>query len=397
VASRGAGAGVAAAAWFATAGVLGLLIALGRPAIDGLDSWIVRWIVSCLCLLVAVRIGLGLLMQRWRKADRLFRMVAVVGRGPLAERVLRRLHAERRGEIRVAGIYDDGHGSDGFGHLVSGNINDLVQDIALRRIDEVVLAIPSADLHRSASTLLKLGAASIAVHRIIEPITFWSAPCRAQPAAKSDLVRVLEAPLRDWRGVGKAIEDRVLAALMLIPLAPVMLLIAALIKCTSPGPVLFRQVRHGLNNRLIEVLKFRTMYENKCDANAEKLTQRDDPRVTPLGAFLRATMLDELPQLINVLRGEMSIVGPRPHALRAKAGGLLYRDAVPYYDVRHRMKPGITGWAQVNGWHGTTDTVEQIEKRVEYDLQYIENWSVDLDLAIILRTLLMPLKRLRRT
>jgi exopolysaccharide biosynthesis polyprenyl glycosylphosphotransferase len=270
-----------------------------------------------------------------------------------------------------------------------------VQDIARGKIDEVVLAIPSADA-RNAAVLRKLSAAPIGVRQCVEPVSVWTGTCRTRSADKLDFVRVLEPPLRDWRGVRKAIEDRVLAGLMLIPLGPAMLVIAALVKCTSSGPALFRQVRHGLNNQLIEVLKFRTMYENKCDPNAEKLTQRDDPRVTPLGAVLRATMLDELPQLINVLRGEMSIVGPRPHALRAKAGGLLYREAVPHYDARHRMKPGITGWAQVNGWHGTTDTVEQIEKRVEYDLQYIENWSVELDLLIILRTMVMPLKRLRR-
>ena len=141
------------------------------------------------------------------------------------------------------------------------------------------------------------------------------------------------------------------------------------------------------NNRLIEVLKFRTMYSHMTDANAQQLTRRNDPRVTRIGAFLRRTSLDELPQFINVLHGEMSIVGPRPHALQAKAGPLLYQDAVKYYDARHRVKPGITGWAQVNGWRGETDTVEQIRKRVEHDLYYIEHWSIGLDLRIILRTI----------
>ena len=155
-----------------------------------------------------------------------------------------------------------------------------------------------------------------------------------------------------------------------------MLAIAMLIKLDSPGPVLFRQKRYGFNNQLIEVFKFRTMYTHMTDHNAEQLTRRNDPRITRLGAFLRRTSLDELPQFLNVLRGEMSIVGPRPHALSAKAGALLYQDAVKYYDARHRVKPGITGWAQVNGWRGETDTVEQIRKRVEHDLYYIEHWSI---------------------
>jgi exopolysaccharide biosynthesis polyprenyl glycosylphosphotransferase len=165
-----------------------------------------------------------------------------------------------------------------------------------------------------------------------------------------------------------------------------MLAIALAIKLDSPGPVFFRQKRYGFNNQLIEVLKFRTMYHSARDEKAERLTSRNDPRVTRLGAFLRRTSLDELPQFLNVLRGDMSIVGPRPHALAAKAGGLLYQEAVREYAARHRVKPGITGWAQINGWRGETETLEQIKKRVEHDLAYIENWSLLLDLKIIFRT-----------
>jgi len=161
-----------------------------------------------------------------------------------------------------------------------------------------------------------------------------------------------------------------------------------MIKLDSPGPIFFKQKRYGFNNELIEVWKFRSMYHHATDKNAEQLTRKNDPRVTRLGAFLRRTSLDELPQFINVLRGEMSIVGPRPHALSAKAGRVLYQEAIKYYDARHRVKPGITGWAQVNGWRGETETIEQIQKRVEFDLYYIENWSVWFDLKIIVRTIL---------
>jgi len=155
----------------------------------------------------------------------------------------------------------------------------------------------------------------------------------------------------------------------------------------SPGPALFRQRRVGYRGREFTLFKFRSMYTHMTDHNAAQLTRRNDPRITRLGAFLRRTSLDELPQFINVVRGEMSIVGPRPHALSAKAGTLLYQEAVKYYDARHRVKPGITGWAQVNGWRGETDTVEQIRKRVEHDLYYIEHWSILLDLKIIVRTI----------
>jgi exopolysaccharide biosynthesis polyprenyl glycosylphosphotransferase len=201
-------------------------------------------------------------------------------------------------------------------------------------------------------------------------------------------LNVIDRPLRDWRCIAKNVEDRLVAAAALALITPLLLAIALLIKLDSAGPVLFRQKRYGFNNQLIEVWKFRTMYQDMTDASAQRLTQRNDPRITRVGAFLRRTSLDELPQFINVLRGDMSVVGPRPHATAAKAGALLYQEAVKYYDARHRVKPGITGWAQVNGWRGETNTIEQIRKRVEHDLYYIEHWSIAFDLRIILRTAL---------
>jgi len=158
------------------------------------------------------------------------------------------------------------------------------------------------------------------------------------------------------------------------------------VKLSSRGPVLFRQVRFGFNNERFEVVKFRSMYSELCDPAAEKLVTRNDSRVTPFGAFLRRTSLDELPQLFNVLRGELSLVGPRPHAVKGKAAGLVYEQVVEGYFARHRVKPGITGWAQINGWRGETDTIEKIEQRVACDLYYIENWSVWLDIRILLLT-----------
>jgi lipopolysaccharide/colanic/teichoic acid biosynthesis glycosyltransferase len=182
--------------------------------------------------------------------------------------------------------------------------------------------------------------------------------------------------------------DVVLAAVGLVVLSPVFLLVALIIKVDSPGPVLYRQARNGLHGEVFSLIKFRTLRVETCDPPEGQFRQvtHDDPRVTRAGRFLRWTSLDELPQLINVLRGEMSIVGPRPHALAAKAGPLLYQEAVKHYDSRHRVKPGITGWAQVNGWRGETNTLEQIRKRVEHDLYYIEHWSIALDLRIIART-----------
>jgi exopolysaccharide biosynthesis polyprenyl glycosylphosphotransferase len=175
-----------------------------------------------------------------------------------------------------------------------------------------------------------------------------------------------------------------LVALLLV--APLMLIISAAIKLESPGPVLFRQQRIGFNDHLIEVWKFRTMRMECADADAKQQTTRRDPRVTRIGRFLRKSSLDELPQLFNVLRGDMSIVGPRPHARATSAEGKLFQEVVDRYAARHRVKPGITGWAQVNGWRGETDKVNKIRTRVAFDLYYIDNWSVWFDLYIILRT-----------
>lgn len=195
-----------------------------------------------------------------------------------------------------------------------------------------------------------------------------------------------DKPMSDWNSALKVIEDRVIAALALVCLSPLFAIIAVLVKTGSPGPVFFRQTRFGFNNEPVSVYKFRSMYTDQSDAKAAKLVTKDDPRVTPIGRFIRKTSIDELPQLFNVLSGELSLVGPRPHAMQAKAGGIVYDEVVEGYFARHKMKPGITGWAQIHGWRGETDTIDKLEARVEHDLYYIDNWSLALDIYILLKT-----------
>jgi putative colanic acid biosynthesis UDP-glucose lipid carrier transferase len=201
-------------------------------------------------------------------------------------------------------------------------------------------------------------------------------------------LRIVKTPLDGWRCVTKTVEDRLLAALLLVVLAPWMLLIAATVKLTSPGPILFRQQRNGLNREVIEVLKFRTMHACACDARDastfEQVTDRD-PRVTTVGRFLRRSSLDELPQLFNVLRGEMSLVGPRPHAV---AHDSYYEGLIDNYLQRNCVKPGITGWAQINGCRGPVGTVEDMERRVTFDLEYIHTWTPVMDFWILIRTMI---------
>jgi exopolysaccharide biosynthesis polyprenyl glycosylphosphotransferase len=199
----------------------------------------------------------------------------------------------------------------------------------------------------------------------------------SQQTAKASLVE---------ESVMKRLVDVVLSGLGLIALLPLLAIVAVLIKLESPGPVFFRQKREGVHGRLFSVYKFRSMRTELGDASGVAQTVSGDPRVTPIGRFIRRTSIDELPQLINVLVGDMSLVGPRPHVPGMLAGGTSYRDLVPYYDDRHRVRPGITGWAQVNGLRGSTVDGRAATARIDYDLAYIDNWSLGLDLKILFLT-----------
>jgi len=382
--------------WLCTFGVLFLATRLFEPVTEADGPWAAAWFSGAFALMGFSRFVLWRRMLAWARAGRLGEIVAIVGAGPVAQRLLRSL-AARPSPLRVLGVYDDEVGvCDGqaaqlprscMGYPIRGTVDDLVGEVRQQHIDTVLVALPLDGDRRLVETLNRLCQVPVNVRLCPDAFGLRLGQVRASHIAGHTFLNVVDRPLSGWPSIAKQIEDRVLGAAILTLISPLMLAIALMIKLDSPGPVLFRQKRYGFNNQLIEVFKFRSMYTHMTDHNAERLTRRNDPRITRLGAFLRRTSLDELPQFLNVVRGEMSIVGPRPHALSAKAGALLYQDAVKYYDARHRVKPGITGWAQVNGWRGETDTVEQIRKRVEHDLYYIEHWSILLDLKIIVRTI----------
>ncbi|MBI2736239.1 MAG: undecaprenyl-phosphate glucose phosphotransferase [Rhodospirillales bacterium] len=384
----GAAIGRALLGWLLTLGTLFVAAFFFEPITATKGPWIALWFALGTVLIVASRIALSQQIKTWHRAGRLGELVAVVGSGPMAQRLLRGLNAAS-GSPRILGVYDDGAASlprRCMGHAILGSVDDLVRDVRLYGIDTVIVALPPAAEHQLVETLNKLTVVPVDVRLCPGEFALRLGTVQTSHIGGHTFLNVIDRPLRDWRWIAKSIEDRILAVLILALISPVMLAIALLIRIDSRGPALFRQKRYGFNNELIEVLKFRTMYQERSDADGEQLTQRNDPRITRIGAFLRRTSLDELPQFLNVVRGEMSIVGPRPHAVAAKAGPLLYQEAVKHYDSRHRVKPGITGWAQVNGWRGETNTLEQIRKRVEHDLYYIEHWSIALDLRIIART-----------
>ncbi len=378
-------------AWTLTLGTLAVAAFVAAPIGGTSGTWFMLWFAAGLSLLLSSRLVLFHLVRKWRREGRLGEMVAIVGAGPIAQRLLRHLNESPSSSMRIFGVYDDDARSlpeRCMGHPIRGTIDDLVDDARRLGISTVIVAMQLAVDRALTDTMNKLSLLPVDVRLCPDAFGLRLGQVQVSHIGGLTFLNVLDRPLRGWRWIAKEIEDRVLAAIILTLISPVLLGVALLVKLDSPGPVLFRQKRYGFNNKLIEVWKFRSMHHAAQDANADQLTRRNDPRVTRVGAFIRRTSIDELPQFINVLRGEMSIVGPRPHALSAKAGTLLYQDAVRYYDARHRVKPGITGWAQINGWRGETDTVEQIRKRVEHDLHYIDNWSIRLDLKIIARTVL---------
>lgn len=357
--------------------------------------WVFAWFCALLAGLLMARLLWHVFLRQLARSERLTRNIAIVGAGEQAVRLVALLTQQDAPWNRIVGIFDDRSTRvpEAIGpYRLLGDTDRLIQYARGTRIDDVLIALPWWAEERMLQVLHKLQV--LPAHIYLSPdLTGLNFPrSRYTQDMGLPLLNVFQKPLDGWSWVLKVIEDRFLALLLLVLVAPVMLVIAAAVKLDSRGPVLFRQKRYGYNNNLIEVYKFRTMYQDQCDQNADALVRQRDPRVTRVGAWLRRTSLDELPQLLNVLRGEMSIVGPRPHATRAKAAGRFYEDVVREYALRHRVKPGITGWAQVNGWRGETDTEESIRKRVEFDLQYIESWSLSLDLEILLRTLMVVLR-----
>jgi putative colanic acid biosysnthesis UDP-glucose lipid carrier transferase len=256
-------------------------------------------------------------------------------------------------------------------------------------IDLIYIALPMASQPRIIKLLEELRDTTASIYFV--PDIFVSDLVQARVDTIGDLpvVAVCETPFYGFNGLVKRLEDSVLASLILVMIAPLLIALAIGVKLSSPGPVLFKQRRYGVDGRKIVVYKFRTMTVAE-DGEVVRQATKNDSRITPFGGFLRKTSLDELPQFINVLQGRMSVVGPRPHAV---AHNELYRKLIRGYMIRHKVRPGITGLAQVNGYRGETDTVEKMKARIEYDLAYLRNWSLVLDLQIILKTIVVVLKK----
>ena len=372
-------------AWGLALAALALLSVVVKTSDLYSRAWFLLWLLLGAGGLFLLRLGVALQVARWRDTGEAQLRVVVVGTDARALRLAAQLGEAEGAYMMVVGHV--GRPADGdFPGRLLGDIEALPALVASERIEEAVVALAPGDaaaLRRLMQTLRRL---PITVRYALD-LPELDLPARGvSEVAGLPMLDVWRRPMTPWELFLKATEDRVLAALFLVVAAPLMLLIALAIKLDSRGPVLFRQQRAGFGNGCFEMLKFRTMRHEPADAASVPQAQRNDPRITRLGAWLRRSSLDELPQLVNVLRGEMSLVGPRPHAL---AHDRFYAELIGDYLARQRVKPGMTGWAQVNGLRGETDTPDKMRRRVQFDLYYIDHWSVFFDLKILFLTLLV--------
>lgn len=372
--------------------LLAVMLAAGfvtRASGDWSRGWALAWAVGSLGGLAAGRLLCSAAARAWTASGKLRPTVAIVGDPALAARFLAERAAASEGPIALVGLFrdaDEPPREPPPAGLSYGTLRELESLAAERKVDEIVLALPWSDEVRAMTLAdrmrlfparLSLAFPTQRLHRLFRTV----APDHGQI-----LVMLGDAPLDDWQLALKRLTDIAIAASMLLVAAPVMLLTALAIKLESQGPILFRQPRYGLGNRPVEVLKFRTMYQAMGDLSGGQQTRRGDVRVTRIGKFLRSSSIDELPQLINILRGDMSIIGPRPHPIGMRIHGKLFEEIVPEYPLRHRVRPGLTGLAQVSGCRGAVHDEEHAARRVMYDLQYIERWSPWLDLKILVLT-----------
>ena len=377
--------------------------------IDVLGSWVVLLVILALCgyatnslyyfhdevllwwavvtpFLQCLAVEAGRRVRRWHALSaNARRTVVIVGAGPLGAKVARALLGGHSDGIEFLGFFDDRKDDrlhPAANMRVLGMLSELSDYVRGHGMREVYITLPLGSQPRIVLLLEQIQGTTASLFFVPDVFGISIIQGRLQDMNGVPVVGICETPFTGTNELVKRVSDIVLSLLILILISPFLLAVAIGVKLTSPGPVIFKQRRNGLDGEEIIVYKFRSM-RTLDDGHVVKQATKGDPRITPFGAFIRRTSLDELPQFVNVLQGRMSIVGPRPHAV---AHNEEYRKLIKAYMVRHKVKPGITGWAQVNGSRGETDTVEKMKTRVEYDLEYLRNWSLALDLQIIVRT-----------
>ncbi len=376
------------AGWAAIVALLGLL-GWSTRTLDAFDPRVLlAWTFATPAALFGAHRLLPLLLPRLLAAEGLRKSAVIAGANELGRGLARRLAADPMLGVRFAGYFDD-RAHDRIGEQVLGEIAALPEYVRANGIDIIYIALPMASQPRILRLLEELRDSTASIYFVPDIFVFDLIQARVDSIGDLPVVAVCETPFYGFNGLVKRLSDLLFAFLILVLISPLMVAIAIGVKLSSPGPVLFKQRRYGLDGRRIVVYKFRSMTVAE-DGDIVRQATKNDSRVTRFGAFLRRTSLDELPQFINVLQGRMSVVGPRPHAV---AHNEMYRKLIRGYMIRHKVRPGITGLAQVNGWRGETETVDKMKARIEYDLAYLRNWSLLLDLQIILKTLVVVLKK----
>ena len=346
-------------------------------------------IVTPLALIISHLIVKGIISIRHSRGE--LRSSVIVGANTISQELLSYISKRPLLLIKNLGYFDDrqtSRVSGNFGPYL-GKTKDMIPYIQDKNIDMIFISLPMTSQPRIQKLVEQFSDTTTSIYFLPDMYIFDLLQAQVDYIGDMPIVSLGESPYTGIDGVIKISSDYIFATLILILLSPLMLCIALAVKLSSPGPVIFKQSRYGYNGKEIIVYKFRSMIVTE---NGDNIVQakRNDQRVTKIGAFLRRTSLDELPQFINVLQGRMSVVGPRPHAV---AHNEAYRKLIRGYMMRHKTKPGITGWAQVNGWRGETDVLEKMEKRVEHDLYYLNNWSLWFDIWIIMRTVWTVLNR----
>ena len=348
------------------------------------------WFVVGFLLIFGLRLVMSGLIRRWARDGRMERRAVIVGGGKAAEQLIRSVEKQPYNDIRICGIFDD-RGDKRSPPIVAGypklgTISELIEFARIARIDMLIVSLPLTAESRVLQLLKKLWVLPVDIRLSAHSNALQFRPRAYSYIGSVPMLDIFDKPINDWDSVAKRAFDIVFSLVGIVVFSPVMLVTAIAIKLDSKGPVLFKQKRHGFNNEIIEVYKFRSMFTDRSDPTAKQTVTKNDPRVTRVGRFIRKTSIDELPQFFNALLGSLSLVGPRPHAIAAQSHNLLYNEVVDGYFARHKVKPGVTGWAQINGWRGEMDTNEKIRMRTEYDLYYIENWSMLFDLRILFLT-----------
>ncbi|WP_111977493.1 undecaprenyl-phosphate glucose phosphotransferase [Algibacillus agarilyticus] len=371
--------------WFVACFCVSMFIFFSKSGEDLSRIVIGSWFVLSSLALVGWRMVFRAILFNLRKNGKNTKTVAILGVTSAGTNLAEQIFEHPETGFRLVGFFDDRQNARlpaTYLEFLKGSVEEGVQRAKNGEFDAVYIALPLAAQKRIAEILRLLGDTTVDVHVVPDFFMFNLINSSLSHVGEMQTLSVYESPLSGPAYALKRIEDVIGSLLILSLIAIPMMIIAILIKLDSKGPILFKQKRYGIDGREIKVYKFRSM---KVMDNGAVVKQaiKDDPRITKLGAFLRRSSLDELPQFVNVLQGKMSIVGPRPHAV---AHNEEYRKLVDFYMLRHKVKPGITGWAQINGWRGETDTLDKMEKRIEFDLEYIRRWSIFFDIKIIFLT-----------